>query len=66
MNQHSIILGHLNKGHGLTKLGSIKLFGIINLSDCVLILRRKGNRIKTTMQESPNGRKFAVYSLDAS
>ena len=64
MSQHRLILAHLKRGNALTKIDCIKIFQIINLSDCILVLRRKGHNIITTMAKSPSGRKFAIYSLD--
>jgi len=63
MSQHKLILAHLKRGNSITKVDCIKYFHIINLGDCILVLRRKGHNIATTMVRNRKGRKFAIYSL---
>ena len=64
MSQHRLILAHLKRGKTINKADCLKFFRIINLGDCILVLRRKGYHIVTTMVTAASGRKFAIYSLD--
>jgi len=63
MSKRDKLLRYLKTGKSLTKLQSIKLFGLINLGDVIHILRNKGYQIKTTFKKNRHGCRYAEYSL---
>ena len=62
MSKRDKVLNHLLKGKSLTKIQALNKFGMLNLGDCVHVLRNRRYDIKTEMKKR-NGTEFAVYSL---
>lgn len=62
MRQEDKILQHL-KQTSITKLGALRLYGIMNLGNCILRLRQQGFNILTTMLPRPRKAAFAQYSM---
>ena len=62
MNKREKVLNHLLKGKTLTKIQALKWYGLLNLGDCVHVLRKRKYDIKTEMK-TRNGTEFAVYYM---
>ena len=62
MTKRDRVLNHLLKGMGITKIQALKWYGLLNLGDCIHVLRKCGYDIKTVMKKR-KGSEYAVYSL---
>ena len=63
MTQSQTLLKHL-RHTTITKLQALRMYGIWNVGDCILKLRRKGNNIITTMIARDDGHPYASYRLE--
>ena len=63
MTQETQLLKHFQSGRSITKLEALNLYGIWNSGDTVFKLRNKGHNIKTTMIDTPTGKRIAKYYL---
>lgn len=62
MNKRDKVLKHLLAGKTLTKVQALRWYGLLNLGDCVHVLRKRKYDIKHVMKKR-NGTIYAVYSL---
>ena len=62
MSKREKVLNHLLKGKTITKVQALRLYGLLNLGDCVHILRKRKYDIQTTMKKR-GGVEYAVYWL---
>ena len=60
--QADLILEYLQRGHSLTPLEALKLFGCFRLGARIWELK-KAHQIKTKMVEVGKGKRVAQYSL---
>ena len=58
--QKRVVAKHLNDGKTLTKLYAANKYGIINLGDVILHLRKR-MPIDTNMQRNAEGKRWAAY-----
>lgn len=65
MSQKDEIWIHLKRGHSITPIEALEMFGCFRLSGRIRDLRDEGMDIKTEMIEK-NGKRFARYSLNLS
>ena len=64
MSQTTKILAHLKKGHSITPLECLKLFGSLRLGARIYDLKRAGVPIgKEMVNDRFNGRRYARYWL---
>lgn len=57
------VLAHLLAGKEITRLKADKVYGIVNLPDCIYRLREEGYDVVTTRAKDEEGRRYVVYSL---
>lgn len=62
--QTAQILEYLQNGGSLSGFDAWQMFGAYRLGAIIHNLRKRGIKIKTTMQERENGAAYAVYSLN--
>ena len=60
-SQSKMIKAHLEKGHTLTSLGALDLYGCFRLSARISELKTSGYHVEKTMIELPSGKKVAEY-----
>jgi hypothetical protein len=60
-SQTKMIKAHLEKGHGLTSLGALKLYDCLRLSARISELKASGFHVEKQMIELTNGKKVAKY-----
>ena len=56
------VLHYLQSGKSLTKIQALENFGMLNLGDCVLKLR-KVHDIRTFMCKAKSGSRYAKYKI---
>lgn len=57
------VLKYLKSGRLLTKLKSLRLFGLINTGNVIHRLRNQGYNIETTMVRSSKDEVYAIYRM---
>ena len=62
MTKRDRVLKHLLKGGTITKIQALKWYGLLNLGDCVHVLRKRRYNIGHIMKKR-NGTVYAVYSM---
>lgn len=62
MTKRDRVLNHLLKGKSITKIQALRWYGMLNLGDCIHILRKRKYAITRVMKKR-NGSEYAVYSL---
>ena len=66
--QHELVLNYLKRHKFMTSKDAFELFGILQMPKRILILRRRGYKIKTVMKKGRNRFgapvQFAEYSLE--
>ena len=63
MSQQTTLLKHL-KYSPITKLQALRMYGILNTGDCILLLRKKGHNIITKMIPRHDKAAYAEYRLE--
>lgn len=58
------IKDHLRSGRSITPLEALGLYGAFRLAARIKDLRNKGWPITTEVREDPNGKPYAVYTLE--
>ncbi|MBW7970981.1 helix-turn-helix domain-containing protein [Bradyrhizobium sp. BR 10289] len=62
-NQTDKVLGHLLKHGDITRLKADKVYGIVNLPDCIYQLRNRGYDITTERPVDDGGVRYVRYVL---
>lgn len=62
-SQNKRIAQWLNNGNSINPIDALNLFGCFRLSARIKDLKDKGMRISKKMLTLPNGKRYAVYSL---
>jgi hypothetical protein len=65
-SQNKRILNYLKRGHRMTPMDALELFGCFRLAARVYDLRQEGHNISKQIIELSNGVNVAEYSLDQS
>ena len=63
MSKSDKVLKHLKSGKLLTKLSSLKKYGLINTGNVIHRLRGRGFAIDTIMVKTPKDEVYAVYLM---
>lgn len=64
MTQNAKILKYLQRGHALTPLTALRMFGTLRLSGRIYDLKRDGHKIERVIVRR-RGKNFASYTLAA-
>lgn len=64
MTQLDHIKAHLKSGRSISSLEAFGLYNVFRLAARVKELRTKGWPISTEMRIDPNGKQYAVYTLE--
>ena len=62
MSQNNLILDHLVRGHRITPLDALNMFGCFRLGARINDLKKEGHNIKTTIIHE-NKKHYASYKL---
>ena len=65
-SQNKRILNYLKRGHRMTPMDALELFGCFRLAARVYDLRQEGHNISKQIRELSNGVNVAEYLLDQS
>ena len=65
-SQNKRILNYLKRGHRMTPMDALELFGCFRLAARVYDLRQEGHNISKQIIELSNGVNVSEYSLDQS
>ncbi len=63
MSQEHQILRYLQRGHGITPLEALRMFGCFRLGGRIYDLRRKGHRIEKRMVGGGGRKRWARYRM---
>lgn len=63
MSQSSMILAHMKRGHPLTPIVALRLFGCFRLSGRIYDLKRTGHDICSHLMTVAGGKRVSLYYL---
>lgn len=63
VSQANAILDYMSKGHAITGIEALNLFGCFRLPARIADLKKVGHKIKSEMVKLANGKRVAQYTL---
>lgn len=63
VSQANAILDYMSKGHTITGIEALNLFGCFRLPARIADLKKVGHKIKSEMVKLTNGKRVAQYTL---